>query len=119
MVAFIIFGLIFALPPMILVILADVKLNQKKKEENRCINEARDVKTNYEFNAFDFVENEKVRLKNEHEKRLKKITKKYRYNILLGKMSPDDLDEYMREQSYYRQKVRLLNEGLIGFYKNK
>lgn len=33
-------------------------------------------------------------------------------------MSPDDLDEYLREQSYYNQKTNILHEGLASFYKN-
>lgn len=119
MIGYIIFCLMFLLPPMILGLFLAKESEIEEKEKNRILNSVRYVKTDYELDAFDFVENEKIRLENEHKKRLKKITKKYGNNILLGVMSPDDLDAYMREQSYYLQKVKLLDEGLMSFYKNK
>ena len=119
MVGAVIFGLLLVIPPTTLLFISSLQTEQEKRQKNRRMNGARYVKIDYELDAYDFVVNEKIRLKNEHEKKLKKITKKYGKGFLLYAMSPDDLDEYLREQSYHRQKMRLLDEGLMNFYKNK
>lgn len=119
MVGAIIFGLFLVAPPTILLFILSLQVEQEKRQKNRRMNGARYVKIDYELDAYDFVINEKIRLENEHNKKIKKITKKYGSDFLLYAMSPDDLDEYMREKSYYRQKMRLLDEGLVNFYKNK
>ena len=119
MVGAIIFGLFLVVPPTILLFISSLQAEQEKRQKNRRMNGARYVKIDYELDAYDFVVNEKIRLENEHEKNLKKITRKYGNDFLLYAMSPDDLDEYMREKSYYSQKMRLLDEGLVNFYKNK
>lgn len=119
MVAFIIFGLIFALPPIVFGSLLDKEVRIKECRKNREINNTRYIKTDYEFDPFDFVVNEKIKLENEHEKTINRITKKYGNDVLLYEMSPDDLDKYMKEQSYYSQKLKFLHEGLMNFYKNK
>ena len=115
----VIFGLFLVVPPTILLFISSLQAEQEKRQKNRRMNGARYVKIDYELDAYDFVVNEKIRLENEHEKNLKKITRKYGNDFLLYAMSPDDLDEYMREKSYYSQKMRLLDEGLVNFYKNK
>ena len=119
MVEAVIFGLFLVVPPTILLFISSLQAEQEKRQKNRRMNGARYVKIDYELDAYDFVVNEKIRLENEHEKNLKKITRKYGNDFLLYAMSPDDLDEYMREKSYYSQKMRLLDEGLVNFYKNK
>lgn len=119
MVGAIIFGLFLVVPPTILLFISSLQAEQEKRQKNRRMNGARYVKIDYELDAYDFVVNEKIRLENEHEKNLKKITRKYGNDFLLYAMSPDDLDEYMREKSYYSQKMKLLDEGLVNFYKNK
>lgn len=119
MVGAVIFGLLLLIPPTILLFISSLQAEQEKRQKNRRMNGARYVKIDYELDAYDFVVDEKIRLENEHKKKLKKITKKYGNDFLLYAMSPDDLDEYLREKSYYRQKVRLLDEGLMNFYKNK
>ena len=115
----VIFGLFLVVPPTILLFISSLQEEQEKRQKNRRMNEARYVKIDYELDAYEFVIDEKIRLENEHEKKLEKITKKYGKDFLLYEMSPDDLDEYLREKSYYRQKVRLLDEGLVNSYKNK
>lgn len=119
MVGYIIFCLMFLLPPMIFGLFLTKESEEWEMEKNRILNSARYVETEYEFDPFDFVVDEKIRLENEHKKRINKITKKYGDNILLYEMSPNDLDAYMREKSLYHQKIELLDEGLMGFYKNK
>lgn len=119
MIAFVILGLMFALPPIAFCFLLDAKLEREKKEKNRQINEARYVKNDYELDAINFVNEEKRRLEELHIKRLSKITKKYNGDFVLGNMTPDDLDEYMREESYHTQKLALLEDGLKEHYKNK
>ena len=119
MIGAVIFCLMVVLPPTILLFILSLQEEQEKRQKNRRMNEERHVKIEYELDVFDFVKEETARLENEHNKKIKKITKKYGSNFLLYAMSPDDLDEYMREQSHYRQKVNMLHEGLGGFYKNR
>ena len=119
MIGAVIFGLILFAPPTMLLFILSLQVQQEKRQKNRRMNEARHVKIEYELDAIGFVKEETARLKNEHNKKIKKITKKYGSDFLLCAMSPDDLDEYLRELSYYRQKVSILHEGIESFYKNK
>ena len=119
MIGAVIFGLMVVLPPTILLFILKLQTEQEEREKNRRMNKERHVKIKYELDAIGFVKEETARLKNEHNKKIKKITKKYGSDFLLYAMSPDDLDEYLRELSYYSQKVSILHEGLESFYKNK
>lgn len=116
MIGVVIFGLLLIAPPTILLFISSSQAEQEKRQKNRRINEARYVKIDYELDVFNFIKEETMKLENEHNKKIKKITKKYGNDFLLYTMSPDDLDAYMIEQSYYSQKVRLLYKGLEGFY---
>ena len=119
MIGAVIFGLMVVLPPTILLFILKLQTEQEEREKNRRMNKERHVKIKYELDAIGFVKEETARLKNEHNKKIKKITRKYGSDFLLYAMSPDDLDEYLRELSYYSQKVSILHEGLESFYKNK
>ena len=119
MIGAVIFGLFLFAPPTMLLFILSLQVQQEKRQKNRWMNEERHVKIEYELYAIGFVKEEISRLKNEHNKKIKKITKKYGSDFLLYEMSPDDLDEYLRELSYYRQKVSILHEGIESFYKNK
>lgn len=119
MIGAVIFGLMVVLPPTILLFILKLKTEQEEREKNRRMNKERHVKIKYELDAIGFVKEETARLKNEHNKKIKKITRKYGSDFLLYAMSPDDLDEYLRELSYYSQKVSILHEGVESFYKNK
>lgn len=117
MIGAVMFGLLLVTPPTILLFILSLQVEQEKRQKNRRMNKARDVKIDYELDVMGFMRNEKSRLKNEHDKKIKRITKKYGNDFLLYAMSPDDLDEYLKEQSYYRQKMRLLDKGLTDYYK--
>ena len=119
MIGAVIFGLFLFAPPAMLLFILSLQVQQEKRQKNRRMNEERHVKIEYELDVIGFVKEETARLKNEHNKKIKKITKKYGSDFLLYAMSPDDLDEYLRELSYYRQKVSILHEGIESFYKNK
>ena len=119
MIGAVIFGLMVVLPPTILLFILKLQTEQEEREKNRRMNKERHVKIKYELDAISFVKEETARLKNEHNKKIKKITRKYGSDFLLYAMSPDDLDEYLRELSYYSQRVSILHEGVESFYKNK